>query len=607
MIKPPAPRRLRGRFFLVFPLLPIAALVPRPVLGGAPGGEWRPLLVSRLGDVDNIDSEEGALAAFIGGMRNDGRPSSPARTLIGPAILNPTFFGLPAGAWLEAVVLAPPGPGELGLIWAFPVENRDEYTSQFSGEGLSWFDSLDDGLTVIRKMEPDGGFGEWHMAWLPGGAALFGRERTALIAARRIYAGRRAANGLLAAPAGLAADPDLSIRLDPASLASWREKDAGEYWWRENIRLLAGDLVNYWRPGSARVGLIRSLAEELALWPLSLERVDLRIWFEGGGIEWILEAIGGFAPRTFPSELESLRRVPDRTALAYAIPLGPERVREIGDWARSLLLDAAGGAVGFEAREAMFTLFSLVRRAGARQIAAAWVPPPLDRPELGAARLFVVEWERPGELEPVWPLVLQAARPESPVSRALAQIGLHLSLDPESGVPGSLAARLGSPGRPELPAYANPLLVFRRSGPWTALASGVARVDSLERSVLAGYLAELADGSVAGQGPGGPDIREAFVRMGRNGADLLGFFDPVRFLQLAFMESADWRLGAPGQGEAAAGARLAREMNEYRSGGAWNLAGEIRDGAWILNGGLSWSSLSRLAGALGLSESLGME
>ncbi|MDR1520894.1 MAG: hypothetical protein LBU23_12260 [Planctomycetota bacterium] len=581
----------------------LSLLAAYPALG-AEGDGWRPLLIARFGDVDAIDAEEGHLASFLRGIRNDGRYAPPLRSLIGPEIRNPTFFGLLDGAWLEAVLFVPPNPGGLGLVWVFPAENRDEYMNQLAGQGLSWFDGMD-GITILREMDANGAFRDWCMEWLPGEVAFFSKSRAALAAAVRIYAKNGAVRGLLAEVPG-APSPDLALRLDPARLSAWQDREPGSYWWRENIELLTRDLLNRWRPGSARIKLIRDLANEFAAWPLSLERLDLRLWLEEGGVEGRLDAVGAFSPRGALSELESLRHLPDRSALAYAVAVGREKLREAGDSFRRLLLGAAGGAVGAEARETAFSLFSLLQRAGPRQAAAAWVPPPSGSPDLGAARLLVIEWDDPDALTSAWSTVIQAAQPNSPAARALAQMGLALSLAPCPGMSDAFEARLSPVDDASLPAYADLLFVFRRSGSWTALASGAGRIDLMTRRAVTGYLAGLAGTAAAESGPGGADIRETFTRMGRRGADILAFSDPVRFLQMAMIDAADWRPRPPDQTEPPS-IRMAREMSEYRSGGVWSLAGETGGGTWTFNGGMPWPSLSHLAGALGVTESIGME
>ena len=241
-------------------------------------------------------------------------------------------------------------------------------------------------------------------------------------------------------------------------------------------------------------------------------------------------------------------------------------------------------------------------------MATALVPPPADKPELGATRLLAVEWESPERLDAVKPYIAQASESDSPLARALGQMGLRLSMRVFPEADGAFEMGIGQPDAGGSgSSYADILLSFRQSGPWTVFAYGANRSDAGEKRLLASHRGDLAAMAAEKSGPGGPDIREAFTRMARRGADWLGLLDPVRFLQLAFTDSADWRERLPDRIEPES-TRLAREMLEYRSGGAWTAVGEYDGrGRHVVNGSFPWNSLTRLAGALGVTEAIGMD
>ncbi len=590
------------------PVLPVLALCALAALFSAPafageGGEWQILSVVRFGDVDAIDAEDGNLAAFLKGVRNDGRFPPPMRTLVGPEIRNPTFFGLADGAWIEAAVLVPARPGPVACVWVFPVESRDDYLSQLANQGLMDYEGMD-GVTVLRETAADGGMRDWHLEWLPGEVALLGAERGAVAAARRIYAENSAARGLLAGSGGSFVDPDLVIRVIPSRLATWQDREPGRYWWRERIGLLARDLVSYWQTAPARSRVISAVAEELIAWPRSLERLDLSLWFEERGVEWTLDARGDFPPAPAPSQLEAMRRLPDRTALAWAVPLDERSVAAFGGLLGRLLLGGAGGVVTAEAREAAIALF--LQLAGGRplQLASAWIPAPADRPELGGARMLVAEWRDPGVLDAAWRSILRLIGPGGAALQVFSQLGWQVAVRPEG--PGMATITVRPAGDDSAAPYYDAALALRRNGSWMSLVTGANRADEAERQGVLDYRARLAEDAAASSGPGGPDVRAAFTRMGSRGGGFLGVFDPVRFLQFCLVEEADWRPREPDQSEPLS-TQLAREMLEHASGGAWTASGEAGRGGWRFGGGMSWQSLSRLAGALGITESIGME
>lgn len=585
-------------------LAALVLLLPRFCGAGEETGEWRALLTVRFGNVDAIDADDGDLARFLRAIRNDGRFSPPLRTLIGPVLRNPTFFGISAEAWLECSLLAPAKPGGVQCVWVFPVDSRNEYLMQLANQGVVEYEGMD-GVSVLREFTADGGVREWHLEWLPGNLAVFGIDRGAVAATRRRYAENSASRGLLAGTAGALVAPDVQIRLDPSRLVGWQDQEPGRYWWRDRLEMLARDLIAYWRTAPARTRLINSLAEEAIAWPRTLERVDCSLWFEERGIEWRLETTGGGARWPSPSQLSSLRRLPERAVLAFAAPLDKQAFAELGSLAGRLLLGAAGGAVSTEAREGAADLFGLLARARPLQSASAWVIPPAAQPELGASRLLLVEWGVPEALDVFWPAFVRAVGPGGVADSFFSQVGWKFSL---------VQDRLGNVrvtirpvgGDASVPPLYDALFASARNGAWLAVAGGKGRVDEAERERVLAHRAALAAEAAAANGPGVPDIRGAFTGMGPDGAVALGMLDPVRFCQLVLIEAADWRPHRPDQQESLS-TRLAREMLEYGSGGSWSAVGEAGRGGMRLNGNLPWPSLIRLCGALGITESIGME
>lgn len=580
--------------------------------GEASNIDWSPLLVTRFGNIDAIDAEDGDLAIFLRSIRNDGRFLPPMRSYVGPEIRNPTFYGVTFEAWLESVVLIPVSVGQPERLWVFPVDSRDEYMAQLASHGLSEYEGMD-GVTILREMDADGNVFTWHMEWLPGNVAVFGSSRAAVSAARHLYAENSAARGLLAGggAAGALIDPDVTVRLFPPRLAAWQDREQGQYWWRETLDRLTADLVAYWNPSIARERLIGGMTDRLALLPRDLARVDLRVWFEQRGLEWSLEAEGAFAGSSL-SHLAVLRRVPDRTALAWAMPVTADSFREFAEWAGGFLLGAAGGVVSQEAREDARNLYETLAGGGLREIASSWVSPPPGNPELGGARLMVMNWSSGGAVERVWELLGRVTAPESPVAQVFSQMGLSVALtpDPENAFtadllvqsPDRAAGDDGGEGSP----YCHSTITVRRNGDIVVLVSGEGRDDPEARRRVVGYRVELAERAANNSGPGGPDVREAFTRIGASGAGFAAFFEPVRFLQLCLVEAGDWRPRSPDQHEPLS-TQLAREMLEYGSDRAWTATGEGERGLWTFSGSIAWRSLARLAAALGITESIAMD
>lgn len=564
---------------------------------------WSPLLIARFGNIDALDAEDGDLARFIKNVRNDGRFIPPMRTLVGPEIRNPTFFGVVLEGWIECVVLAPDAPGTTRTVWAFPVDNRDEYLTHMINQGFGEYEGMD-GVTVLRESDSDGGTHIWHLEWLPGNVAVFGRDRNAVAAARRIYADRSASRGLLQGPGGRYVNPDVAVRLDLPALASWQAGETGAYWWRDKVDRLARDLVDYWRPNVARERLLWSTADALALWPRNVGRLEASFWFEPEGVEWRLEADGGFAVPG-RSQLRLLRTVPDRTALATASPVTPASLGAFTEWLGDFLLAAAGGVATREAGQTAADLSAMLMDGGIGESVGALVPPPTGNPDLGGARLIVMEWRIPEQADRLWARVGRVLGSDETAANAFAQMGIRVEVTEEELDPGTLGVAVYPAGDAGGEAYYRASWTYRREGEVVCLVTGEDRRDAAERARVREYRANLAAGTVGYGGEGGADARAAFTRMGPDGASWLGFFEPVRFLQFCLLEAADWRPRSPDQLEPLS-TQLAREMLEYNSGRAWTAVGESRPGNWRFEGGLSWDSLSRLAAALGITEAIGM-
>lgn len=570
-------------------------------------GEWHALAVVRFGNVDAIDADDGALGMFIKNIRNDGRSIPPLRTLIGPEIRNPTFFGITYEAWIEAAIMAPSQAGDLECVWLFPVDSRDEYMAHLSNQGLSEYEGMD-GVTVLRETDLDGSVHVWHLEWLPGNVAAFGDNRLAVMAARRLYAENSASRGLLSGIGGQFVEPDVTVRLYPPLAAFWRPAEFGGYWWRERIDKLVDDLVAYWRPNQARERLLASLADAAAVWPRDISLMDCSLWFEPDRLEWTLDVVrdSPAAPPTPPSQLDVLRAMPERAALAYALPVSDASFLAFGQWAGDMLVGAAGGVVTAESRDLARRLFDTLRLAGPRQAAFGWILPPSDKPELAGSRVLITEWERPERLTTALELLREAMTSGSPFHQTFLQMGLEVtwrvqSLDPLVVQFDAFSAGGGMGA----PLFSAQYCCVRQGKRWV-LVGGAGRADETERQKIVAHRLAVARAAASADGEGSPDARGAFVRMDAGGASLLGFFEPVRFMQIALLEAADWKLRSPDQHEAES-TQLAREMLGYGSAGAWSFEGVNRDGVMKLNGGMSWNSLARLSAALGITESIGME
>ncbi|MCC8191042.1 MAG: hypothetical protein LIP77_10490 [Planctomycetes bacterium] len=520
-----------------------------------------PGLVVRFGSIDAIDAEDGILAAFIRSVRNDGIFIPPMRTFVGPEIRNPTFFGLAQDAWIECALLFPTLPGAMDHVWVFPVDNRGEYLSQLANQGLTEYEGMDS-VTVLREVDSDGYARVWYLEWLPGNLAVFGANREAVASARAVYAAQGAAQGLLAGTGGRFLEPDVTIRLLPFRLATWRTAP-NRYWWRDTVTRLARDLVAYWRPGSARVRLIETLAEEFAAWPRSLRNLELALWFESEGIEWRLDAEGGFFPPP-ASGLEVMRRLPPETVLAYATPLTATTLAGIGGMAGEILVAAAGGA-----------------------------------------RLLLGALERPAALQGILARLMDMVTSVSAASYVFSQLGWDVRILADA-VAGSASVEILPLGDASAEAFYDAVIVARRRDNWLALVVGPGRSATEDRRDLMEYRAGIAEQALAPDQDGSPGVREAFTRMGPQGASFMGLLQPVRCIQLVMLEAADWRPRSPDQHEPLA-TQLAREMLEYPAAGTWTAVGEGASGTWRCNGGVTWFSLSRLSAALGITESIAME
>ncbi len=599
------PRRRSPPPLLGLVLAVFAALLPAGRVW-AVEEEWSVMAVLRLGNIDQLDAEDGALARFVKGIRNDGRFIQPVRTLAGPEIRNPTFFGLTYEAWLECVVMTPLQPGQVEPVWTFPVDSRDEYMSQLASLGFAEYEGMD-GVTTLREIDPDGVARVWSMEWLPGNVAVFGSRREAVKRVREVYAEQSAARGLLHGATGKFGDPDVCVRFFPKRMAGWQKRDAGVYWWRDKVEKLAKDLVSYWQPSLARTRLINQLAEETALLPLGYGQIDANVWFEENEVEWRLEVEGRWQVAD-TGEVASLRSMPERTALAYAVPLSSNRVRLAGESLGRFLLGAAGGGVTREARLAGETLWEALLEAEPKEAAAGWILPPAGRPELGVSRVLVTEWENPDALMVAWREALLAFGPGTPLTQVLSQMGLETLVVPAIVGPGSVTLAIypmGGMAKGE-PPYFNALYCLGQMGGRLVLVGGDRPADDESMRRVAAYRQDLAREMAAAKGPGSPEMQNAFSRMNPAGASIMGILCPVRFLQLALIESADWRPRSPDQHEPLT-TRFAREMLEYGPARAWAFAGEGTLTRWRLSGSLTWQSLARLSAALGITESIGME
>lgn len=569
------------------------------------GSDWATLAVIRFGNIDAIDAEDGELAAFMKSIRNDGRFIPPLHALIGPEIRNNTFFGIAFEGWMEGVVLVPPAPGPVQHVWAFPVDNRDEYMTQLANFGLTEYEGMD-GVTRLRELDSDGNPHTWYMEWLPGNVAIFGANREAVAAAKRIYAESVAARGLLHQAGGRYVEPDITLRLEPGRLVAWQDSEYGLYWWRQKIGKLTTDLINYWQPNPARERLINVLADRFTLWPRSIASLEATVWFEREGIEWRL-TLRGDAPASRRGQLNTFRQVPERTALAYAVPVSEARFRDWGVQVGELLLGAAGGVVSQEARAAARAVFARLEAAGLQEATACWVSPPSGQPELGGTRLLVAEWRDPASLDAAFTDMMSSLGDGTPAGVAFSQMGFAVRLEPYGDDTGSRVLWLRpSAGGEERTPYYHGGIVARLRGNRLVLAVGEGRQDAGQMRRVMEYRASLAEEVIAYDGPGQGDVRNAFSRMGASGATFLAVFDPVRFLQMCLVEAADWRPRSPDQHEPLS-TQLAREMLEYGAGRAWTVCGEAEAGAATFTGGIPWQNLSRLSAALGITESISMD
>lgn len=284
----------------------------------------------------------------------------------------------------------------------------------------------------------------------------------------------------------------------------------------------------------------------------------------------------------------------------------PGSFASFGDYVGKLLLGAAGGVATAEARAAASACFSPLQAAGPLQLVDAWVAPPLNRPELGGARLFLAEFSDPSRLAAAWSAFEAALRPDSPVAQAFAQMGWVAALIRDGDDPMAAELRLSPPaGGPAARVYLDARYVARLNGNWLAVVAGDAIAGGETRDTrLEEYRAGLAADAAASRSEGMPEARDAFTRMGPGGAAFIAILDPVRFFQLALAETADWRPRTLDQPESPS-ALLAREILEYASGGAWNAVGESGSNSWRIVGGMSWDSLTRLSAALGVTEAIG--
>lgn len=569
--------------------------------------EWRPLSVIRFDNVDALESDSGQLAAFIRSIRNDGRFVPPLSSLIGPAIRNTTFFGFSYEGWLEGLLLVPHHPGDWGSVWVFPVDNRNEYLSHLVSMGFTEYEGMD-GVTELREMDEEGKFTAWYLEWLPGDIAVFGSRRDTVIAARRIYEEESASRGLLANATGGYVRPDIIVSLDTDALTAWRDSDPGSYWWRSVIDRLTQDIIEYWQPTPARRRLITNMSADFATLPRLAERVFLNVWFEETGVNWRIDIITDPQPSPRRSDLGLFRSLPARTALGYCAPMTDRDWQQITANLGQLLLSAAGGVVSAEARAEAMRLLELLTRAGIRQTAAAWVPPPPDEPETGLCRLLLYQCTNPEYMSQAWDIVRGQLGSATAITQALAQIGWRVQTTQDAELDNTiyLTIRPVAGSRDEDQPWDSAAYTAVINDGIVAIAMGGIREDPDEMRRALEWRTRLAREAAVASDTGPASIRNAFVGMGGQGAAFIAMLDPVLFLQLAMIESADWRPLSPDRSESAS-TQFAREMLEYSSGGSWSLVGEDSPTGRIYTGLLPWESLARLSGVLGITELVGSD
>ncbi len=583
-----------------------AWLMPVSLSADAPFRDMQEILVARVDDVDNFDAGDNSLVLFLASIQNQGATYLPIRTLLGPELCNPYLSGLAVDAWLESVVVAPLAVGPLAVVWVFPVENQSDYLAGLVRQGLSDSEGVDD-VAVFSRIEDDGTVIRHYLEWLPGNIAVWGRERDAVSAVRKIYENAGAGSGLLGSKEARALRPDLSLRLYPSRLAAWQDQEAGVYWWRSLVTRLAGELIAYWRPETARSKLLQALAEDVAALPKLWPVFDLSLWLGEKGIEWNISLVGGEGDKSPLSDLSAFRRLPENIGIGYDFAVDKQTYESIDAFIGRILLGAAGGVVPSGARSAASSFSRFLAQAELRQAALAWLQPPPANPRLGSARILVSEWTRPELLDAAWLVFQSALISDGPVAAALSQIGWNVTLESPAAAPDCrYLTIMPSNADASTKPYLDAGFVAKRRGAMLAVVWGAARPEDAVAEARLERWRTLAENALAPDQSGSPDARQAFTLMGPAGATVIAVFNPIAFMQMLLAEAADWRIVSRDEPEPLS-ARLAREMYEYRDfGGAWNCVGQKRDGRWDFSGQVNWDNLRSLAAALGVSEQIAL-
>ncbi len=565
-------------------------------------GDMREILVLRFSDVERLDSQDSELVQFMADLHSEGTIRPPLQTIIGSSIKNPFFSGLAIDAWIEGIVLAPTRPGLLNLVWIFPVDNQDSYLTTLMRQGLSDTDGVGD-ISILSELDPEGNIKYYYLEWLPGNLAVFGTDRYAVQSAKDIYESAGASRGLLGAMVGHEIAPDIKVHFLPSRFAGWQNSEIGVYWWRTQVERLVTDFIAFWRPEPARAKLMQSIAEDLASWPLSMNLLEFDIWFDEIGIEWRLRASAQDNITRPQSQLATIRRIPENSAITYAIATDAAMFRDMETLIGRLLLGAAGGVVPSGAKDVATAFADTLRRASLTEASIAWIAPPSSNPGLRSTRLTVTEWQYPELLETAWLVLESALNSEGPVQAALTQLGWELQLQSFGDGQCRLIITSSDGNQSPRKIIFDSIFTAQLSGRLLALAWGA--VNDRQPEMLREYQKELVNPVFRSDPPGTANVRQAFTMVGSTGASMMVVFSPVTFIQTVLSEAADWRMLALDEEEPLS-TKIAKEMYEYRdTGEAWLMTGTQRQGISLSDGRISWSSLKALAVSIGLTDNVG--